>query len=196
MPKSPLISLQWLPHSPLPSTLRTNLPFCEQSMKNSRKREKRRRSVLLGYSNTQRWRESKPDFLLLKNEKSLNPLVSVEWSLLPIWKKGNSSLTASKSSLGLICLSCASLFEWWSLGACGKQCPISWPGTSMPRAPHISHAQNSGTAPCFSAKRHHLGEWQGLAAPLEFLSLDFQYLLITQVLLSWSLSYFLPGAYW
>lgn len=42
MPKSPLISLEWLPHSSLPSTLHTNLPFCEHSKKNSRKKGKRK----------------------------------------------------------------------------------------------------------------------------------------------------------
>lgn len=47
------------------------------------------------------------------------------WSHLPTWKKGNSSLTASKSSLGLVCPPCSSLFEWWSLRLVAKSPAVS-----------------------------------------------------------------------
>lgn len=173
MSKSLLISLQWLPHSPPPSTLNTDLPFCEQSKKNSQKKRKRRKGVFVGIAQIPS-AEGKVDCAFscwrMKNPESFGFCRMVSLAHL----KGRKLLFDCLQELSRAPMS-SLLFSLWVVEPQGlwqksPQCPISWPNTCVPRAPHLSHAQKSGTAPCFSAKRHHLCEWQGLAAPLVFLS--------------------------
>lgn len=119
MPVSPLINHLWLPHSPLSNTLHTNSPLHDQSKKISRKKQRIRwKSISIGIAH---WDENKTSYLLLKYEKSVNPLIFIGWPYFPFWKEGNSPWPAFKSSLGTIYPLCSSLLERWSLRAYGRK---------------------------------------------------------------------------
>lgn len=167
MPKSSLINLLRLPRSPLPSTLHTNLPLCDQSKKNSRgKKKKRCKGVSVGIAHTPNAGGKAKHTVSCWSMK--NQLVFVGRPHFPVGKKGNSPSTASKSSLGVV-------NPPWSLrdealgllaespgGSCCLAQPWPWSLRGCPLAPLKA--------------RHHPRQWQGLAAPLEFLREGFSFL--------------------
>lgn len=187
MPKSPLINLLWLPHSPLPSTLHTNFPLCDQSKKKQQeKREEMQRAFLLaqlihlmpeGKQNTVScWSMKKP----------INPLISVGWPPLPIWKKGNSPSTFSKNSLGAVHPVLLSLWGMGPQGLWQKALGDSaaWPGLYCTGSLAMLRGY---LLACVSGR---------VLLLLLSLSEGFSFLLVTQLLLNWLLSFFLLGVYW
>ena len=110
--------------------------------------------------------------LLMENEKSINPLVFVGWPYFPYWKEENSPSCLQELSEGSILLFIGGM----SIRACGRK-PM---GIPLP-VPTCACAQSPASATLAAAHlpllgtRHHPCEWQGLAAPAEFLCKGFSF---------------------